>query len=114
MTLYIAEFTEVAVVTALGASQQQSVTHIAKAPPVAEQTLPVQGSSVPSNPWSAKTFLVRLANDGQSACNVAWVRPGAASGPVATTSNATYLRPGQTEYFGVEPGGSLAVIANPQ
>lgn len=39
MTLYIAEFSEIAIAVSRGSSQQQGITHIAQTPPVAEQTL---------------------------------------------------------------------------
>lgn len=73
-------------------------------PPIASQTLVISGSSNPSNPFAATTTFIRVHTD--AICSIA-------IGPSPTAvGTATRLAANQTEYFGVTPGHSIAVITN--
>ena len=100
-TLYVAEFSEMPIT-------DNRVPDIAMTPPVAEQTIAISSTSAVSNAFNVKTIFVRLESD--SVCSVAWAISGAAT-VTATTSNMR-IAASDPEYFGVQGGGKLAVIAN--
>ena len=96
--LYISEYTELP--TALYAGYRT----MSPEPPVTEQTVSIGGGSTASNPFNGSTHFVRLHCD--TICSVAF-----GPNPTATTINKR-LATNQTEYFSVNPGDSVAVIAN--
>lgn len=96
-TLYITEFSK-AVADESGASLQAM-----KLPPLAHATVAIGGASAQSAAFVAGTKIIRVACD--AACHISY-----GVNPVATTSSA-YLPANAVEYFGVEAGGKLAVIA---
>lgn len=104
-TLDITELSSVAAVSSLGASTFAAVTHIAQMPPRAEQQVAIGGSSAASAPFGLSTCFVRVSTD--TTCRVAWGKV-----PTASATSTTRLVAGQTEYFGVNPGDSLAVIGS--
>ncbi len=95
--LYITEYSILGVIT--GKS-----TAIAKAPPVAEQTVAIGGSSVASSAFNAATKFVRLHTD--AICSVSF-----GSAPTATATTMR-MAANQTEYFAVSPSAKVAVITN--
>ena len=102
-TLYVDEFSNVATVGQnLGPAFTPGQAPLT--PSVASQTVAIQGSSTQSNPFNAKTNLVRLHCD--AICSVAF-----GSNPTAVTTQCR-LAANQTEYFGVIPGQIVAVITN--
>ncbi len=99
-TCYISEFN---VVGGTGNYPIQA----AQQPPIADQIVSITAGALLSNPFSAHTMLVRIETD--SVCSFLFGLPG--SSPSATTSNAR-MAANQTEYFNVQPGGVVSVIAN--
>lgn len=97
-TVYIEEFVDLPT----GANGQ--LAPIARAPGVARQTVAVGGSSTQSSAFNAKTRYVRLHTD--TICSVLF-----GANPTATTSSPR-MAADQTEYFAVNPGDRVAVIAN--
>lgn len=98
-TLYVAEFSDTA--------HLRNSVPIAMAPPLAEQTVAIGGSSTPStNAFGNATRFVRVHVD--AICSIAF-----GTSPAATTANMRMIA-GQTEYFAVNPGGGhkIAVITN--
>ena len=96
-TLYITEFSG-------AAPDSNGVTMQAvKLPPLAEVFVAIGGASAQSAAFVAGTKLVRVACD--AACHIAY-----GSNPTATTASL-YLPANAVEYFGVEAGGKIAVIA---
>lgn len=94
-TLYIAEFER----------PRNQWVDIANAPPLAEQTIAIGGSSTQcTNAFNAKTAMIRLKTD--SICSIA-----IGTNPTATTAN---MRMGaeDVEYFSVSPNMKIAVISN--
>lgn len=75
-------------------------------PILGQQKIPIGGSATPSDPFHGGARLVRIHVDGDGACSIA-VGPNA----IATT-NDMRLAPNQTEYFGVNEGDVISVIAN--
>jgi hypothetical protein len=73
-------------------------------PPLSEQTVEITGGSLQSAAFSGDTKMIRVNVD--AACSIL-VGPN----PTATTTNKR-LAANQTEFFTVEPGHQLAVIAN--
>jgi hypothetical protein len=104
-TLYISEFPDV--VQGMG---RQSL-EVLPMPPVAQQTVAIAAGSTPSAAFSLATKVIRVASD--SICSIVISRgPPVGGAPVAA---ATHMRiPANTapEYFAVQPGSVLAVIAN--
>jgi hypothetical protein len=74
---------------------------------VARQVLNVGGASSPSQAFGANTKIVRVWTDTKMAFRFSSALQGV---PTATT-NDEGVSAGQTEYFTVEPGDFLAVIA---
>lgn len=97
-TLYIAEFESITPATEGGAAQ------VARATPVAEQTVAIGGASTPSSAFNAATRYVRIHTD--VICSIAF-----AATPTATAAKMR-MAADQTEYFGVTPGTKVAVITN--
>lgn len=98
-TLYVTEFSGIGGVSNFPISG-------AVQPPIAEQTVPIGGTSAPSNAFNPNTRLVRIHTD--NICSIVF---GAA--PVATTTKAR-MAAGQTEYFSIPEGVTykVAVITN--
>ena len=96
-TLYITEFAGAAP-DANGLAMQA-----VKLPPLAQVFVPIAGASAQSPAIVTGTKIVRVACD--VACHIAY-----GTNPVATTSSL-YLPVNAVEYFGVEAGGKIAVIA---
>lgn len=94
-TLYVAEFER----------PRNQWVGIANAPPIAEQTITISGSSTAvTNAFNAKTAMVRVETD--SICSIAF-----GASPTATTSNMR-MNAGDVEYFSVMPNHKIAVITN--
>lgn len=94
-TLYIAEFER----------PRNQWVNIGNAPPIAEQTITISGSSTAvTNAFNAKTAMVRVETD--SICSIAF-----GTAPTATTSNMR-MNAGDVEYFSVMPNHKIAVITN--
>lgn len=77
---------------------------LVKGPPIAKQSIAIAGASTPAAAFNVKTRVVRLQCD--AICRVRVNEAGSA--------DATDMRfaAEQTEYFGVDPGGALAVITS--
>lgn len=75
-------------------------------PPVAEQTVEIEGKSAQSKPFGSNTAYVRLYANGR--CSFA-----IGADPKATTKSAPLL-PGMVESAHVAVGHRIAVIANNQ
>ena len=69
-----------------------------------QQPLDFSAGAVASLPFLAQTIFVRVHTDAP--CSIAF-----GSTPTATTSNKR-LPANTTEYFGVQPGSKISVIAN--
>lgn len=96
-TLYIAEFQ--------GAPPGSVYYQAAKVPVLAQSTVAISGVQAQSNAFTSTTGLVRIQCD--VACNVNFgVNPG-------VTTTMMRLGAGQTEYFVVNAGDKVAVIAAP-
>ena len=74
---------------------------------VARQALNVGGASSPSQPFGANTKIVRVWTDTKMAFRFSTALQGV---PTALITDEG-MTAGQTEYFTVEPGDYLAVIA---
>jgi hypothetical protein len=96
--LYIAEYSVLKQVEGSGVAQ------IAQAPPLAEQTVSIGGSSTQSSAFNAGTNYIRIHTD--AICSIA-----VGSNPTATSSTQR-VAADQTEYFGVTPAHKIAVITN--
>lgn len=95
---YISEY------AALGQTSSGTATaQIATLPPFVDQKVTFTGTPGSSAAFNAKTRFIRVHCD--AACSIS------VSG-TATTSNARIPTDG-VEYFGVQPGAVLSVIANP-
>ena len=99
-TLYVTEFNQMPITT-------NGIPDAAMTPPIAEQTVAIGGTSAPSAAFNPQTTFVRIASD--AVCSIAWAPIGGS--PTATTANMR-LPANAPEYFGVQPGGKLAVISN--
>lgn len=94
-TLYIAEFER----------PRNQYVNIANAPPIAEQTITIGGASTQcTNPFNAKTALIRLKTD--AICSIL-----IGANPTATTANSR-MSAEDTEYYSVMPNHKIAVISN--
>ena len=96
--LYIAEFSNP------GLTSYGAALPMVKAPPLVEQTIAISGASAQSAAFAGTTDIIRVHSD--AICSVL-VGPN----PTATTSTMR-LAADQTEYFVVNPGDKIAVIAN--
>jgi hypothetical protein len=96
-TLYVAEFKNIA-------PSGTTFAQVAGAPPVAEQTVSISGSSAQSSAFNKFTTIIRVHTD--AICSIV-IGPN----PTATTAKMR-LAADQTEYFGVAPGDKIAVISN--
>lgn len=95
-TLYVAEFER-------GRNQYRNV---ANAPPVAEQTIAISGSSTRiAVPFGPKTVEIRIKTD--LICSIKF-------GDSTVTATTTNMRMSaeDTEYFSVQPNQYIAVISN--
>lgn len=97
-TVYIAEFSTVE-------QDSSGPIQIAVLPPLREQTVPITVGSVQSAPFGPGTLYIRVRVD--AGCSIV-----AGRDPTATTSNLP-MATNDKEYFGVNEGDKLAVIANP-
>lgn len=77
-------------------------------PKLVQNNVAITASSVPSNPFSANTSIIRIHTD--AVCSIKF-SPGPGEVPVATLSDMR-LPSNYTEYFAVRPGDMVAVIAN--
>lgn len=94
-TLYVAEFER----------PRNQWVNIGNAPPIAEQTVAIGGSSTQcTNGFNAKTAMVRVETD--SICSIAF-----GTNPTAAATNMR-MNAGDCEYFSVSPNMKIAVIAN--
>lgn len=94
-TLYVTEFP--------GAPPTSVYYQAAKVPALAQQTVGISGVQAQSNPFTSTTGLVRIHCD--VICNVNFgINPGVTTGMMR-------LAAGQTEYFVVNAGDKVAVIA---
>jgi hypothetical protein len=94
-TLYVTEFS--------GSPPTYVAYQAARVPALAQQTVNIGGVQAQSNPFTSTTGLVRIHCD--VICNVNFgVNPGVTTGMMR-------LIAGQTEYFVVNPGDKVAVIA---
>jgi hypothetical protein len=79
---------------------------IGRAPGVLQQVpVAIGGASTLSQPFNAATAYVRLHSD--VVCNIA-----IGKNPVAVSPGSGRMATNQTEYFGVNPGDQVAVIAS--
>lgn len=82
---------------------------IAQTPAIAYQSFAITASSTVSAPFNAATKMIRVHTDVIASVDIR----GAPVAVVAAGSPATMrFAANQTEYFGVNPGDSLAVIAD--
>lgn len=93
-TLYISEHTAGTI----------AGTQVVAEPAIAEQTVSITGASQASAPFNEATRIVRVACD--AVCSIKFGKS-----PSAATTNKR-LAANQTECFAVNPGDSVAVIAN--
>lgn len=103
-SLYIEEFLEV------GQPQQQrdfigAARSTRFATSITQPVIAITGSSTPSQAFSQQTILIRVHCDSVCSVKVGGINP------VATTQSMR-LAANQTEYFSVQQGDALAVIAN--
>ena len=96
-TLYISEYNDINV-------RQGVLTPVVVEPALADQTKAIAGTSAQSNAFGANTRIVRLHTD--AVCSVLF-----GANPTALTTSKR-LAADQTEYFRVNPGDKVAVIAN--
>lgn len=82
-----------------------SALPIAVLPAVAEQTVAISASSAASSAFNAATRFIRVSTD--TACHIL-----VGSGTPTATTGKTMLAAGQSEYFAVSAGHSIAVIAH--
>ena len=102
-TLYIEEFSNIGEATNL-VGPALSPVNAAKFPSITGQTVAVAGVSAQSSAFSSSTTLIRVHTD--VICSVL-----IGANPTAVTTR-NRMAANQTEYFGVRPGDSLAVIVN--
>ena len=74
-------------------------------PSLSQPVISITGSSTPSQPFNTQTIMIRIHCDA-----ICSVKVGGRT-PVATTTSMR-LAANQTEYFSVQEGDALAVIAN--
>lgn len=95
---YISEY------TSLGQTSSGVATaQIATLPPMADQKVTFTGTPGSSAAFNSKTRFIRITCDAACSINL---------GGTATTSNAR-IPADVIEYFAVQPGAVLSVIANP-
>ena len=95
--LYVSEFSTLAQ-TGTGLGQ------VVSTPPLAEQVLSFS-TSVTSVAFQSATKVVRVHTD--AICSIAF-----GGSTIAATTGNMRLAAGQTEYYGVQGGGFIAVISN--
>jgi len=96
--LYISEYADLASGVGSGGTAQ-----IVSESAVATQVVDFSGGVVSSNAFNARTRIIRIHTD--AICSVRF------DGSASTTSHMRMVAD-QTEYFGVQPGSKLSVIAN--
>ena len=94
--IYIREYSEIVV--------RNGATMVGREPGFDQPRLAITAGSLQSQPFQPKTALVRIETD--VVCSVAY-----GMNPIATVL-AGRMAANQTEYFGVNPGDMVAVIAN--
>lgn len=77
-----------------------------KEPAIATQAIAIGGVSAPSTAFTSGTRFVRLHTDAN--CNILF---SSGATPVALADSSPRMAANQTEFFGVVPGGIVAVIA---
>jgi hypothetical protein len=77
-------------------------------PPVNEQKLSITTTSTASTTWTANTFMVMVETD--ATCSLAWT--SSATVTATATTSAQRMAAGETRFYMVDPGGSLAVVTN--
>lgn len=77
-----------------------------KEPAIATQAIAIGGASVPSAAFTSGTRFVRLHTDAN--CNILF---SSGATPTAIANTSPRMAANQTEFFGVVPGGIVAVIA---
>jgi hypothetical protein len=98
--LYVAEYPD------LPGAQATWAPQVVRDPPIVEQVpLAIGASAAPSQPFNARTRIVRLHTD--AICSIAIGPPGV----VATAQNQR-MAANQTEYKMVIPGYVVSVITN--
>lgn len=103
-TLYISEYAAIGGVAGTAAQVPQE-------PCLTQQTILITGTSAPSINFSANTRFVRLHTD--AICSIDFgLGSASATNPALATLVTARMAANQTEYFGVTPGGNVAVIAN--
>ena len=73
-------------------------------PPIAEQTVAIGGASVQSGAFNPKTIFIRVHTD--AICSISF-----GANPTASATTAR-MAANTTEYFAVQSGHKIAVIAN--
>ncbi len=100
-SLYVTECNQIAPIPQGYFAQAPSM------PPVAEQKLTITTTSTMSSTFSAKTTFVMVECD--ATCSLAW----SADGTTATaTTSAHRMAAGEVRFYGVNPGGAVAVVTN--
>lgn len=97
--LYVSEYEHISLVSGGGVMVPQE-------PSVAEQRIAITGTSAASSAFNTRTKFVRVHTD--AVCSVKF----ASSGTPEAVATEKRLASGQTEFFGVAAGGSVAVISN--
>lgn len=104
--LYVTEYSGLGYVASGTDGMSYKVTAQAPlGPPNAEQKLGISGSSAASAAFNQYTRLIRVHTDVVCSIYVGGTSPS------ATTSSGR-MAANQTEYFSVNPGDAIAVIAN--
>lgn len=81
-------------------------------PPLAQQTVAIGSSSAASNPFNARTTVIRVHTDAICSVLVGGSNiAGTVVNPTATSTSGR-MAANQTEYRGVQGGQSIAVITN--
>jgi hypothetical protein len=101
-TLYITEFSNIGVMNNATYAQAPSM------PPLAEQHLSITTTSAASSTFSARTLGVLLNTD--ATCSLAWSTTSSTT--VSAVTTAQRMAAGETRFYGVNPGFTVAVIAN--
>jgi hypothetical protein len=82
---------------------------VGKEPSLDQTPVVIGAGSLAGAAFGASTRLVRIHTD--AICSIVFGQVGGPNAPVATVNNKR-LAANQTEYFGVNPGDTVAVITN--
>lgn len=96
----------------LGNPNEGGNAQVLRLPPIAEQTIAITGSSAQSSAFNKSTKIIRVETDSICAISIG-PNPTAAtaSGTGTATGTGGRMVAGDKEYFGVNPGDKIAVIA---